>query len=100
MSEFRDLQCGLSNDHIVREPISLACGHCICEACVPDQVKIKCKICSEETDKSKLEMNKESALVKNSIKSCLSGLFDDLEKRTTDGINSFKSKINLLIEWF
>ena len=87
----RELYCGLTNDHVVQEPISLSCGHCICEACVPDQVKIKCKICNEETDKSKLEMNKESALVKNSIKSCLSGLFDDLEKRTTDGINSFKS---------
>ena len=26
MSEFSDLQCGLTNDHIVREPISLGCG--------------------------------------------------------------------------
>ena len=91
MSELNDLQCGLSNDHVVKEPISLSCGHCICKQCVPDQSKIKCNICSIETDKSKLEINIESALVKNSIKRCLSGLFDDLEKRTTDGINSFKS---------
>ena len=91
MSDFSDLKCGLTNDHIVREPISLSCGHFICRKCVNDQVKIQCMICNEETDKSKFEMNKESALVKNSIKSCLSGLFDDLEKRTTDGINSFKS---------
>ena len=39
----------------------------------------------------------ESVPIKNIIKNCLSGLFDDLEKRATDGINSFKSWINLLI---
>ena len=86
-----DLNCGLTNDHIVKEPISLSCGHCICTQCVPDQVKIKCKICSEETDKSKLEINTKSVLVKTIIKSSLSGLFEELEKRATNEINSFKS---------
>ena len=91
MSEFSDLQCGLTNDHIVREPISLTCGHSICKKCVNDQVKIKCRICNEETDKSNLQMNKESVPIKNIIKRSLTGLFDDLEKRAIDGINSFKS---------
>ena len=91
MSEFSDLQCGLTNDHIVREPISLTCGHCICKKCVNGRAKIICRICSEETDKSKLEMNKESVPIKNIIKRSLTGLFDDLEKRATEGINSFKS---------
>ena len=100
MSEFSDLQCGLTNDHIVREPIRLACGHCICKKCVSDRVNIQCRICNKETYKSKLEMNKEPVPIKNSIKRSLTGLFDDLEKRATEGINSFKSKINLLIEWF
>ena len=45
-------------------------------------------------------MNKESIPIENSIKMCLSGLFDYPEKRATDGINSFKSNIDLLIEWF
>ena len=88
MSEFSDLQCGLSNDHIVREPISLACGHCIYKKCVSDQIKIQCRICSEETDKSNLQMNKEPVPIKRMK---LSELFDDLEKRATEGINSFKS---------
>ena len=73
------------------DPISLTCGHCICKKGVNGQAKIQCRICDEETDKSKLEMNKESVLVKNSIKRSLTGLFNDLEKRATDGINSFKS---------
>ena len=92
MSELlRELYCGITNDHVVKEPISLSCGHSICKQCVHDQVKIKCKICSEETDKSNLKISTESALVKRMIKSSLSGLFEELEKRTTNEINLFKS---------
>ena len=91
MSEFSDLQCGLTNDHIVREPISLECGHTICKKCVNDQVKIECKICNEETDKSELRVDRESVPTKRMKLSSLSESFDDLEKRATDGINSYKS---------
>ena len=77
MTEFNDLQCGLTNDHIVRGPISLGCGHWICKKCVSDQAKIKCCICSEETDKSELGVDRESALVINIIKRSITGLFDD-----------------------
>ena len=96
MSELlRELYCSLTNDHVVKEPISLSCGHCICKQCVPDQAKIKCKICSAESDKSYLQINKESNLVKRMIKSFLSGLFEELETRATNDINSFKSWIHL-----
>ena len=83
-----DLNCGLTNDHIVKEPIRLSCRHSICFPCVPDQDKIKCKICSIETDKSKCKINTE---YKTIIKSSLSRLFEELEKRATNEINSFKS---------
>ena len=89
-----DLNCGLTTDHIVKEPISLSCRHSICFPCVPDQDKIKCKICSIETDKSKLEINTESVLDKKIINSSLSGLFEELEKRATNEINSFKSWVH------
>ena len=92
MSEIlSELYCGLKNDHVVKEPISLSCGHCICKQCVHDQVKIKCKICSVETIKSKLKIKKESLSIKRKIKSYLSGLFEELEKRATIEINSFTS---------
>ena len=87
----RELYCGLTNDHVVREPISLSCGHSICKQCVPNQVKIKCKICSTETDKSNIQINTESASIKSKIKSSLSGLFEELEKRATNENNFFKS---------
>ena len=90
MSEIlTQLYCGLTNDHIVREPISLSCGHCVCKTpCLTDQSRIKCKICNLET---KLENHVESIPIKNMIKSSLSPLFEELEKRATNEINSFKS---------
>ena len=92
MSELsRELYCGLANDHVVKEPISLSCGHSVCKQCVPDQLKIKCKICSEKTDKCKLEISTESSPIKRMKLSDLSGLFEELEKRATNEINSFKS---------
>ena len=70
MSElYSDLKCGLTNDHIVKQPISLICGHCICKTCITEQQsKIQCKICNVETNKSELRVDRESSLVKNSIK--------------------------------
>ena len=88
---FSELYCGLTNDHIVKEPITLSCGDCICKQCVPDQNKIKCKICSIETDKSSLKINTEPAPIKKEISSYLSGFFEELEKLATNEINSFKS---------
>ena len=94
MAEFRDLQCSLATDHVVKEPISLPCGHCVCKNCFPDQTIIICKICSIETDKSELlKVNRESDPIENIVKRPLSALFDDLEKQTTDRTNSFKSCI-------
>ena len=106
MSEsFGDLQCGLTNDHVLKEPINLSCGHCICKKCVPDQTVIICKICKAETNRSELKINvlnrvknylsglfeTETARIKNRIKVNLSGLLDNLEKHATDQINTLKS---------
>ena len=92
MSEvFSDLQCGLTNDHVVNQPINLSCGHCICKTCVPDQTIIICKICSIETNRSELKVDIESVYIKNRIKNYIYGLFDDLEKRAIDEIKTIKS---------
>ena len=89
MSEIlRQLYCDLTNDHIVREPISLSCGHCVCKTpCLTDQSRIKCKICNLET---KLENHVESIPIKKLIKSYLYPLFEELEKRATNDFLCFK----------
>ena len=99
MSEiFRELYCALTNDHIVKEPICLSCGHCICKTpCLTDRNTFKCKICNVEIDKSELKVDMESDRIKAMVKSHLSGLFEELEKTAEDEINSFKSWICLLI---
>ena len=93
MSEIsRQLYCALTNDHIVKEPINLSCDHCVCKTpCLTDQSRIKCKICNIETNKSELRVGMESTPIKKMIKSFLSPLFEELEKRATNEINSFKS---------
>ena len=93
MSELcSDLQCVIqTNDHVVKEPISLVCGHYICKSCITDQTKINCKICSVETNKPEFNSDKESDVAKNRIKFYLSELFDDLERRATVAIKTFKS---------
>ena len=92
MSEIKSyLQCGLTNDHIIKEPMNLLCGHFICKTCVPDKSCIKCKICNSEKNKSELQAEKESDFIKTIIKSNLSELLVDLEKHTIDEINKFKS---------
>ena len=86
MSEIlRQLYCGLTDDHIVREPISLSCGHCVCKTpYLTNQMRIKCKVCNLDT---KRENRVDSISIKNMIKSSLSPLFEELEKRATNEIN-------------
>jgi hypothetical protein len=88
-----ELYCGLSNDHIVKEPIILSCGHCVCKTCVTDQNVINCKICSKTTNNSELILDKESFSFKKMIRYYLSELFEDLDKRKAHGIFMLKSNI-------
>ena len=90
---YSELTCAATNDHIVREPIHLTCGHCICRACLPyeENARILCKItdCGQITDKD-LRNEKESILIKRMIKMCLTGLLNEIETQTIKGINKFR----------
>ena len=89
---YSELTCASSKDHIVKDPIHLVCGHCICRSCLPNHAneKIECIICGQITDKD-LKNEKESILIKRMIKMCLPGLLSEIEKQTIKGINKFKS---------
>ena len=46
---YNDILCAWSKDHIVKEPINLACSHGVCKSCFPkDSETIECKICGTE----------------------------------------------------
>ena len=85
---FQQLKCALTNDHIVREPIHLGCGHCICKLCIPIIDKIECQICGVVTNKN-LRNESESILINAMIKFHLAGLYADLEEKTTKQLTKF-----------
>ena len=88
------LLCAISNEdkHFVNTPISLQCGHCICKKCVSTGAvePIKCFQCGQTTDRD-LRYDSESVTTKMLIKFCLSSLFTEIEKQTTDSIEKLKS---------
>lgn len=93
---FSQLRCGLTNDHIVKNPIHLNCGHCICKSCIGAE-NIECKICGQSSYQNELRIQNESIPIKNLIKIYLSGLLEDLEKRASVEIRKFKSEISFII---
>ena len=88
---FLQLNCALTNSHIVREPIHLSCGHCICKYCIPvvECAKIECQICGAVTNKS-LKNESESILITAMVKFHLAGLYSDLEQKTCQEMKKFQ----------
>ena len=84
---YTDLLCASSKDHILQEPINLACSHCVCKSCLPIESEIvECKICGIE---QKITSN-ENTLMKKLLKINLPELFDKLEKQMSEEIRSLK----------
>ena len=63
--------------------------HFICRSCLKYGNKIYCEICGQQTERNNLEYEKHSK-VKETLKSFLSELFDDLNKRVTEELIMFK----------
>ena len=88
---YTDILCASSKDHIVKEPINLACSHGVCNTCLPKGCdKIKCKICGTE---QKIYDN-ENIFMKKFIERNLPGLFDKLEKLMNEEITKLKGNAN------
>ena len=96
---YEKFQCSSSNnDHIVQEPISLNCGHCICKKCLlksKNQDKFICNICNQVTE-GKFIGDKESTLVKSMITHFLSQFFIELEKKTNEGVDKLKGTMKAI----
>ena len=81
------LLCASSKDHIVKEPINLACSHGVCKSCFPKgSDTIVCKICETE---QKINNNKNIFITKL-LKMNLHELFNKLEKQMSDQIIKLK----------
>ena len=77
---YKKVKCSISNDHFIKEPKKLACGHNVCTDCINNfmELEIKCRHCgsiSKKENLKKAEVNKEAKAV---VITRLKTLFVDL----------------------
>ena len=90
---YTDILCASSKDHIVKEPITLACLDGVCKSCLPKgSDKIECNICGTE---QKINTN-ENIFMKKLIERKLPELLNNLEKQMSDQIKKLKGKSILI----
>ena len=84
--------CALATDqHFLEKPITLSCGHSICQQCAPIKASahVKCGICSE-INHTELHKIKESFVIKKLLSSNLNDLFGILEERFYSSLDLLK----------
>ena len=76
------LFCAFSEEkHFFEKPLTLSCGHSVCQKCVPiDYKSVKCKKCGELNNYD-LKSAKESLAAKSLLALNFNELFDDLGSR-------------------
>ena len=91
-----DILCASSKDHIVKDPIPLACSHGVCKNCLSKESDaIKCEICGK---KQKIKNVENNLISKISMQKNLPELFDKLEKQMSDETKKLKGILILI--WF
>ena len=80
------------NDHIVKEPIQLSCGHSICKKCflIENRLTMNCAKCDEVTHI--INPDNEYAPIKLLIQTVLADLFQLIKTETTEKLNILMSK--------
>ena len=85
---------GDDDNHIVKEPLALSCGHCICRECIPQDEQLSCYKC-KLINKNNLKDSKVSFATEFLIKEKMNELLPLIESRFNSlstrfqGINSF-----------
>jgi hypothetical protein len=86
------ITCAISNDnHIVKYPLALSCGHSICHNCagVTDKMQIRCKLCNQ-INRINLDDLSESKAAKQLIKVHFNQLFIVIEERFEKSLDQLK----------
>ena len=98
------LECSssLRVKHYLKEPIYIACGHCMCKECIQSEVasknnedagRVKCSICNEAI-KVDLNQVKESTLINLLIGTNVNKLINSLSDRMNKPhLEKFKGRI-------
>ena len=86
------LYCAFStNNHFLEHPLALSCGHSACLKCFETKNDNKCLRCGKENINQIDNQSLENDLAKNAIEAYIEDLFQILEKKFKDGMNSFQS---------
>ena len=92
-------KCALSNkEHFLVKPITLTCGHSVCQDCISDEntIEINCKIC-DLVSKQDFKTFSVSEIAQQALSMSISDIFQILAKETTDGLSDLKGKVELFI---
>ena len=89
-----EFKCAFSNEkHFLIKPISLTCGHYVCQKCIPHEniKEIKCKICDVISIQD-FKSFSVSKLAQNALNFLMGEIFHTLERETSDHLNHLKGK--------
>lgn len=89
------LSCSNSNveHHILKEPLGLDCGHCVCKSCIPNGaiVGIKCNKCGKYCVKD-FRHAKPLILFEKMLEMSLDDLNAETDKQILENTEKLKSK--------
>ena len=97
----KEFKCAFSDEeHFLVKPIALACGHSVCQKCIPwitladdnaneKRKEIKCKICGLVSNQD-LKLSSVSKISQKALNLSIADIFQNLEKETTGLLNKLR----------
>jgi hypothetical protein len=90
-----DLECaaygaGDFDRHFVEKPVLLSCSHSICKKCITTEREIVCKICNKKNEIDLKTVQEESFRAKTMLSMHFDEIFETLNNRYIDSVNSLK----------
>ena len=77
------------DEHILHDPISLSCGHYICQKCIPADTNLACNICGIQNE-NVLKNSKVSLLAQYLIQLNIEGLVAHTKEKIKNSFDELK----------